>query len=199
MRLKKMKEVLVVIDMVKGFVQEGNMYDEGINNITEEIVNIVKKFINKDDKEIIAFKDVHTESSKELEVFPEHCLEGTIEAELIDQLIPYEKAMRVFEKNSTSGFVTKKFMKYLRKNKYKINKFVIVGCCTDICIANFAIPLINYINEYNLDIDVEVVVNAIETYDAEYHNREEYSNLGLKMMRLNGISLVKKYNGDKYE
>jgi len=193
MRLKKMKEVLVVIDMVKGFVDEGNLSDPEIGKIADEIVSIVEKFLDDENKDIIAFKDVHDYDSKELKTFPEHCIRGSVETELIDKLMPYEKAMKVFEKNSTCGFVTKKFMKYLKKNKYKINKFVVVGCCTDICVANFTIPLINYINEYNLDIDVEVILDAIETFNNELHNREEYNELGVKMMRLNGITLKKKY------
>lgn len=197
-KLKKLKSVLVIIDMVKGFVTEGKMHDPYIDHITEEIVRLTQLFLSDEEKEIIAFKDAHELGCAEFNRFPEHCIKGTRESELVDELIPYEKFMTVFEKNSTSGFVVEGFRNYLLKNQEKIKKFVLVGCCTDICVANFAIPLKNYIDENNLDIEVVVPTNAVETYGADYHDRDKYNEMGFNIMTQGGISLIKKYGGEKY-
>ena len=80
----------------------------------------------------------HQKNSKEFESFPKHCILGTEEVELIDELKPYEKDMKLIRKNSTSGFVTEEFQKYLKENENNLEEIIITGCCTDICIINFA-------------------------------------------------------------
>lgn len=55
---------------------------------------------------------------------------------------------------------------------------------------NFALPLKTYINEYDLNIKVVIYKNAVETYDAPTHNREEYNDIALKIMKQNGIEII---------
>ena len=98
--------------------------------------------------------------------------------------------MKLIRKNSTSGFVTEEFQKYLKENEKNLEEIIITGCCTDICIINFAIPLKNYINEHNLNISVVVPKNAVETYDAPNHNREEYNEMSFKLMEQSGIKIT---------
>ena len=38
---------------------------------------------------------------------------------------------------------------------------------------------------------------AVETYDAPYHNRDEYTEMAYKFFEQSGIQLVKKYGGIK--
>lgn len=181
-----MKKLLVIIDMVNGFINEGPMADNYINHITNNIVELVKQFIeNKYD--IISFQEGHSQNSKEFESFPRHCILGTNEAELVLELQPYRRDIKVIRKNSTCGFVTEEFMKYLRNNQNDLSEIVIVGCCTDICVLNFAIPLKNYINEYDLDIKININKDSVETYNSPMHNREQYNNMSFKIMQQNGI------------
>lgn len=67
------------------------------------------------------------------------------------------------------------------------------GCCTDICVTNFTISQLNDIDQKNLDIEVVVPENAIETYDAEVHPRDQYHEMGKILMKQAGAKLVKKY------
>ena len=41
------KKILYVIDMVKGFVNEGVMHDDYIANSIEEQISLIKKFIKE--------------------------------------------------------------------------------------------------------------------------------------------------------
>ena len=120
--------------------------------------------------------------------FPIHCLQGTSEAELIDELKSYEKDALVYEKNSTSTMFAKGFINDIDKMK-ALRKVIITGCCTDICVLNLAIPLVNYFDETDRQIEVEVVEDAVETYDAPYHNRNEYNEIALKLMRQAGVRI----------
>lgn len=183
-----MKKLLLVIDMVNGFVKEGALADKKINNITPNIINLIKENI-KNNNDIISVQEGHNEKSKEFENFPYHCILGTEEAELIDELKPFEHNMKVIRKNSTSGFVTKEFMEYIEQNKKELDEIVITGCCTDLCVMNFALPLKTYINEYDLNIKVIIYKNAVETYDAPNHNRKEYNEMAFKIMEQNGIKI----------
>ena len=134
-------------------------------------------------------RDAHTKDSTEFEKYPEHCIDGTKESELIDELQPYEQYGLTYKKNSTSTMFAKDFMTDLEKMK-KLRKVIITGCCTDICVMNLAIPLINYFDEQNRNIEVQVVEDAIETYNAPYHNRNEYNEMSLKLMKQAGVKIV---------
>ena len=183
-----MKKLLLVIDMVNGFVKEGALADKYINNITPNIINLIKDF-KKNNFDIISIQEGHLSDSKEFENFPPHCILGTKEAELIDEIKPYENDMMLIRKNSTCGFITKDFFEYFEKNKNEIEEVVLSGCCTDICVLNFALPLKTYINEYNLPIKVTVYKEAVETYGSDFHNREEYNQMAFKIMKQNGIEI----------
>lgn len=185
-----MKKLLLVIDMVNGFVKEGALADKEINNITPNIINLIKEYV-QEGNDIISIQEGHNENSKEFENFPKHCILGTEEAELIEELKPYKSNMKVIRKNSTSGFLTKDFYNYIKNNENNIKEIALCGCCTDLCVMNFAIPLKNYINENDLDMEVIIYKNAVETYDAPNHNRKEYNEIAFKIMEQNGIKIIK--------
>ena len=72
-----------------------------------------------------------------------------------------------------------------------LNEVVVCGCCTDICVLNFVIPLKNYFNQVDKDVKIYVVENATETYGAPNHNREEYNEMAYKLIKQSGVEVVK--------
>lgn len=186
-RKEELEKLLVIVDMVNGFIKEGNMADPYINHITPRIINLVETAISEN--EGVAFiKDTHEPTSKEFKKFPIHCLKGTSESELIEELKEYEKYGLSYEKNSTSTMFAKGFMSDLEKMK-KLREVIITGCCTDICVLNLAIPLTNYFDQEDREIAVTVISDGIETYDSPNHNREEYNEMSLKLMKQAGINI----------
>lgn len=181
-----MKKLLLIIDMVNGFVKEGPLSDTRINNITPNIIKLIEKSIEEKD-DVISIQEGHTVNSKEFENFPPHCILGTDEAELIDELKPYEKSMKLIRKNSTCGFITEEFMEYMKENENDLEEIILTGCCTDLCVMNFALPLKTYINEHDLSIKVTIYKNTVETYDSPVHKAEEYNEMSFKIMKQNGI------------
>ena len=189
--LKEIRELLIIVDMVNGFVREGIMADPYIEHIIPEQIRLIKDFLERNEK--IAFvKEAHSEDSIEFKTFPKHCIKGTSEAELVDELKPFEKDALVYEKNSTSVMFAKNFLRDIDE-MINLRNVVITGCCTDICDLNLAIPLKNYFNEYNREVDIYVPENAVETYNSTSHNRDEYNEMSFKLMNQSGIKLVKKY------
>ena len=189
---KRVKRVLIVVDMVKGFRTVGNMAIKDIPHIDEEIKKLIEIFLNNGD-DVIAIMEGHTNDSVEFNDFPEHCILGTSEAELIDILKPYQDRMICIRKNSTSGFNTEGLQKYLKENAGRLKEIVFAGVCMDICVMNTVLPTKMYLNQNNIKCDVIVPLNATETFDAPGHSREEYKDIATKVLKLNGIKVPNRY------
>lgn len=185
------KKVLIIVDMINGFAKSGALADPKIMDVCDEQVRLVNVF--KEEKNpIIAFKDVHDKDSVEFTSFPSHCVRGTEEVELVKPLKVFESDFTVIEKNSTSGFVVEEFLEQL-KAMNDIEEVVIVGCCTDICVMNLAIPLKNYFDQQNKKILVSAVQDACATYDADFHDAEEWSNMAYHFMTQAGVNVIAHY------
>lgn len=186
------RKALVIVDMVNGFINEGVLHDPYIDTITDEIVRLAKGYIENGDK-VIAFKDCHTEESPELisggGVMPPHCMNGTNEVNQVSKLAEIEKYMDVFEKNSTDGFMVPAVQEAIQG----FDELVVVGCCTDICVKNFAISAKNHFNQFNRRVSVVVPENAVETYHAPAigHDRDEWNHMAFRFMKQAGVDVVK--------
>ncbi len=189
-RKEELKKLLVVVDMVNGFIKKGAMADPYINHITPELIKLVEGTLSED--EGVAFiKDTHDTNSTEFKKFPPHCVKGSGEEEVIDELKPYEKESLSYEKNSTSTVFAKNFLSDI-DNMKKLREVIVTGCCTDICILNLVIPLINYFDENNKEVNVVVRQDLVETYDAPTHSRSEYNEMALKLMKQAGAKIMEK-------
>ena len=189
--LEIVKSGLIVVDMVNGFINEGQMADPKINHIIDANIKLIDKFLEKN-LPVIAFRDCHEKDAIEFKSFPEHCLKDTNEAELVPEIKVYENQMKVFEKNSTNGIYAKGFIEYINSLD-EIKEFVITGCCTDICVMQLAIALKTYFNAINKNINIVVPMNAVETYNAPKHKSEEYNNMAFDLMNGAGIQIINAY------
>ena len=93
---------LFIVDINNGFAKGGALYSPRIENLINPIVNFVKS-VSKDIKSIVAFTDYHTKESIELLSYPTHCIENTIECEIVDELKSIDN-IKIVKKNSTNGF-----------------------------------------------------------------------------------------------
>ncbi len=189
--LKNVRKLLIVVDLVKGFVVKGNMADPSIQRIVPESKKMVEQFLSEGNP-VIYIKDCHEEDCAEFKRFPKHCIRGTEEAEMVDELMPFEKEVMFFEKNSTSAMFAKGFIEKINEMQ-ELEEIVIIGCCTDICDLNLAIPLQNYFDEMNKEIKIVIPKNAVETYNLPNHLRDEYNDIAFKLLAQSGIILVESY------
>lgn len=186
--LKNIQTLLINVDMVNGFAKQGAMADSYIEHIIPEQI-ILMEHIVKDNEGLAIIKDTHKEDCREFKRYPVHCVEGTTESELVEELKIFEPNALVYKKNSTSTMYAPGFIEDIDKME-NLKEVIIVGCCTDICVLNLAIPLQNYFDEKDRDIKITIPKNAVETYDAPYHNRDEYNQMAFKLMAQAGINLV---------
>lgn len=175
-----MKSLVFVIDMVNGFAKFGALSDPKIAEISP---NIRREILKADAVHFIC--DNHEASDLEMKSYPAHCLKNTPECEIVTELIEFANAQNTTLKKSTNGFISLD-----KKMLENYDKFVLTGCCTDICVLQFALSLRTYLNEKNMDKIVEIPLDCVETFDAPNHERKYYNECAIKLMQNAGISVV---------
>lgn len=189
--VEEVERMLIIVDMVNGFTKEGVMHTPYMKKLIPKIKDMIEKFIENDDK-VIFIKESHNQNSNEFKKFPKHCIEGNSEALIVDEFQKYVDEDNVYKKNSTSAIFAPNFMEDIKKMK-NLKEVVLAGGCTDICVMNLAIPLVNYFDQNDMNVKVVVPTNACDTYDAINHNRDEYNSMAYKLMNQAGIKILKKY------
>lgn len=190
--LKVYKGMLIVVDMVNGFVREGVLHDEKIADVIPRQIELIKEAKARGDL-IVFIKDTHDEDAVEFKRFggTKHCVRGTNEANLVDELLPFENDEDTIsiEKNSTSYMEAPEFRELIAELT-NLERVDVVGCCTDICDFNGTMGLANYLDQNNRNVELRVHTDAVATYAQEA--RQNYVEAANLLMEQQGIQLVKK-------
>ena len=155
-----MANVVLVIDMLKGFCEEGFPLYSGES--VRKIIPAVKRLIEKEQaagSKIIFIADSHKPDDLEFQMFPPHCIKGTIESEVIDELA--FAVDEIIEKTRYSGFYGTNLDKKLEK--LKPEKLIVCGVCTNICVLH------TVADARNRDYEVEVPADCTATFNDESH------------------------------
>lgn len=183
--------LLIVVDMINGFINQGSMSDSYIKNIIGEIKQLLDFKIDP-----YFIRDVHKADAIEFKSFPSHCLYDDIESEIVDELTQYNTKYPTVYKNCTNAFLASN--NESTNNNFNldiINKYdtiIITGCCSDICVMQLALSLKTYFNQYNIDKRIIIPVNCIETYDIkDIHDAFLYNEMSINLMQQAGIDIVK--------
>ncbi len=180
--------LLIIVDMINGFVRDGAMSDTSIQSITPAILNTIKYMKEKEFK-MIAFLDSHDTSSLEFNSYPTHCLKDSKESELIDEIKAYEDNLILMDKQSTNGFLAPKFQAYLSQLSNH-DSVIVCGCCTDICILQFVLTLNCYFIQNNLNIKIIVPKDMTETFDSSTHPKDYYNEIAYRLMENANIEIL---------
>lgn len=189
-KTNEIERALFLIDMNNGFCEEGKLADPSIKNIVPNIIPIIREILQEGEGLYIV-NDKHTKDSVELKRYPNHCM-GDQESRTIKELAIYEfYANNIFYKNSTCALFAPGLIGTLLKMT-NLKEVIITGCCTDICIQNFAIALRNFFDEFDMDVEIIVPKDAVETYHIpKIHEREANNQRAYTVMENTGIKLVK--------
>ena len=194
--LENVRRLYIFVDTTNAFSREGLLADPYVLHTVPELVRIAKIAITDEKGKLMFIIDFHTKDSVEFDRYQEHGVEGTKEVKVISELETYAKDALIFRKNSTSAIFSKGFIETILK-MVSLEEVVIVGWDTDICVMNLAIPLQNLFDELNRRVKIIIPKNAVETYDAPNHNRDEYNEMAFKFMNQAGIKVVKKLERKK--
>lgn len=189
-----MSKVLYTIDMNNGFVNFGAMANPKYNDLVPEQERLIKKFIEENEYTTYILEG-HDKNAREFQTYPAHCILGTDEAELIPELKKYENYVKAnkFYKNSINGMLNRKVQDQIKELK-DLREVVIQGVCADLCVMDFARTNARFLDEINSEAKIFVVRNAIDTFDAPNHNREEWMRIAEMVMTQAGIEMVQDIN-----
>ena len=153
-----MANVVLVVDMVRGFLEEGySLYcGHDARSIIPEVQNLLEKELAKGSS-LFYICDTHEPDDLEFQMFPVHCIKGTIESEIIPELreFPGER----IDKQRYSGFYDTDLENKLAQ--IRPEKVIICGVCTDICVMHTAA------DARNRDYHVEIPMSAVATFNQE--------------------------------
>ncbi len=173
----------ISVDLNNGFAKKGALYSPRVEALIPKTVRFAQN-CKQLGVRLVALTDCHNHASPEFTGFPPHCVEGTDEPLVVEEI--RELADSIITKNSTNGFY--RLMEHGLVAPYK--NFIITGCCTDICIYLLATAIKTWFNEQNTDCRVVVPVSMVETYDAPAHDAVLLNTAFLCSMLSGGIEVV---------
>ncbi|MDF9825003.1 nicotinamidase-related amidase [Breznakia sp. PF5-3] len=179
------RPIVFVVDMINGFTKEGALSDASILEINDDIIRLLKN-----EPANVFVCDSHNLDAREFESYPIHCIENTEESDVIHELKEY--VQDTIYKNSTNAFVAEGFQSQMEEYLLAYDDYVIVGCCSDICIMQFALAFQTFLNEHNLNKKrIIVPINMIETFHIEgVHDQQKMNETACGFMISNGIQVV---------
>lgn len=133
----------------------------------------------------------HLEDAVEFMLYPDHCVDGSEESELIPEFKAEENKenTNIYYKNSINGGLNMDLAVDL-EDWQDLKEIVIAGVCTDLCVLDFAKTLARLVEEVNRHIHIFVVASAVSTFDAPGHDRDAETEYAFEVMRKSGIEVV---------
>ncbi|MFC4436375.1 MULTISPECIES: cysteine hydrolase family protein [Natrialbaceae] len=140
MHLEPSNTALMVVDMQNGFCHsDGTLYAPGSEEAIEPVANLVDR-ARETDTQVIFTRDVHPPEQfdeayyyDEFEQWGEHVLEGSWEAEIVEELDVREED-HVVEKHTYDAFYNTELEGWL--NARGIRDLVICGTLANVCVLH---------------------------------------------------------------
>ena len=157
-----MVKAVLVIDMVRGFLEPGhNLYcGDDARTIIPKVVDLLERETGAG-AQVLFISDHHDPDDLEFQIFPVHCVTGTSEPDVIPELSRFVTGENVVPKNRYSGFFNTDLEQ--RLERLQPDKLVICGVCTDICVLHTTS------DARNRDYTVEVPTDCVASFNADAH------------------------------
>lgn len=201
---------LVIVDVLKGFCEVGPLASPRVRELVEPVTDLAQTLQEQGlpAENIIFLNDDHPAGATEFAAFAPHCIAGTVEAEVVDELKPVAETPGVqrYRKNATNGLfgvndAAVRFCDWLEQTFAKgPSCFIVVGDCTDLCIYQNAVGIRLLANQVNAQTQVIVPISHVRTYDLPVETAEQIGalahpadlleSISLYHMKLNGVQLV---------
>jgi nicotinamidase/pyrazinamidase len=172
--MKEHSPVIVVIDVLNGFCRFGALSSPRLDSVVAGIRDHLARELATGARAIF-LADTHTPDDPEFQMFPPHCVEGSGEEEIVDELREFAERSVVLRKRRYSGFFGTDLDRVLAEMSPSVVE--VVGVCTDICVLHTVADL--------RDRDYRVMVHSdlVQTYDAPGHPGDEVDRWALDHMR----------------
>lgn len=192
---------VLCVDLVVGFCYEGPLSSPRVARIVPSIVELFQKARAAGVQHFILTQDSHPPEAVEFGAYAPHCVTGTREAETVPELLALSFAdeFTLISKNSISSAIGTGLDAWLEAHP-KVNTFIVVGDCTDLCAYQLAMHLRLRANALGLQQRVILPADCTATYDLSVetarslgilpHDGDLLQAVFLYSMALNGVEVV---------
>lgn len=180
-------------DMINGFLRKGPLASQRVDAITTPVVSLMQRSWDLGLRDIVLLQDTHEPETPEFVSWPLHAIAGTEESSVITEIAELRFARRIttIEKNSLNPAIGTIFDSWLAEHDY-ITTAIVVGNCTDLCVYQLAMHLRLRANAHNLSATrVVVPETCVATFDTPDHPGDEFHQIFLYHMSINGIEIVR--------
>ena len=169
-------ELLVIVDMQNGFLRQGNLASDRCLAVLPAVRREVDHALAAG-RRVLFTADTHEIDDAEFAVFPEHCVRGTPEADLVDELLPLlaRDDVLLLRKRRYSALFETEMEGHL--HRFGIDSVRICGVCTDICVLHTTADL------RDRDFPVTVAAQATGTFDGPGHPADEVQEFSLRHLQ----------------
>jgi nicotinamidase-related amidase len=193
---------LISIDIINGFCKSGPLSGERVGQLAQPVADLFQRAHDLGVRALALTQDTHDPSTPEFLAYPPHCLRGTPESEAVDELkaLPFYADIAIFPKNSINSHLGTGLGAWLRERP-QLDRFVVVGDCTDLCTYQAAMQLRLEANAANLARRVIVPADVVDTFDTpvalarelriKAHDADLHHVLFLHHMASNGVEVVR--------
>lgn len=196
------RTAVVSIDLINGFCYQGNLASPRIAALLPAVADLMTRAYAAGVVHFLMIQECHSAHAAEFEAFGQHGVCGTGEADMVDELasLPFAGRFTVIHKNSIHTIVGTRMEDWLAAHP-EVDTFIVVGDCTDLCVADAALDLKLRANITDTPRHVVVPENCVQTYDlpvplaaqigALPHDGDLLHRLFLYQMALNKIQVIK--------
>jgi nicotinamidase-related amidase len=196
----------ISVDVINGFCKAGPLASERVGQIAQPIADLFTRAHAAGVRNFALTQDTHDPNTPEFNAYPPHCVRGTEESETVDELkaLPFFDDITIFRKNSLSSSIGTELDAWLMNNAphAPLDRIVVVGDCTDLCVYHTAMHLRLYANAHNVQRRVVVPADGIDTFDIPVpvayeqhinaHDGDLHHVMFLHHMAMNGVEVVQR-------
>lgn len=152
-------------DLTKCFTSVGRLASPRIAAIVPNVVKLFEDAHALGVSDFLLTQDSHPRDSLEFEAFGEHCVEGTSEAETVDELkdLPFSNEFTVMLKDSLNPAIGTDVNKWV-DDRPEIKSIIVVGDCTDICVYQLAMHIKIRSVQMHRRLNVIIPTDCVQTY-----------------------------------
>jgi nicotinamidase-related amidase len=156
---------MVGVDLIKGFCVSGPLAGHRAAAIVEPCAALVQRAWAAGVRRVFMARDAHGPDAEEFRSWPVHCVAGTEESELVDELaaLPMANEFRIVDKNSLSALQDTDLQRAIETDGLP-RAVICIGDCTDLCTYNLAMGFRMIANARNQPLEVIVPADCVETY-----------------------------------
>ena len=154
-------------DLINGFLREGALASPRIDALTDPVLALLQRGWDHGVRHYAFMQDTHTPDNPEFRAYPPHCIAGTSESEMIPEIanLPFADSFHIIEKNSLHPATETKFDE-LWDEQRQIDRAIVIGDCTDLCVNHLAMHLRMRANALGMqEFEVIIPANCVDTFD----------------------------------